>query len=375
MAGYATLQEAYNIESFNPKKRKEGFKNRELNKPSPPQISQNKDNNEGFMNDYSLNDACYFSKEYQINKDVCDSEKNGGNSISKFGNYVPNEKFTGNNTDVKDYKSNTMNKQGESCSPLQTPNYNYPISEENKAQFKKVIDTYTNIDNTHISYNDFNKNKEDMDIMPYYDEDMDQYLDINTLKSSSVFTGTYGTEDKKENSLKYMPNYNEKSYTDDNTDKYLNINTKTEDILVAPEYNLSEEDRKNSLRALNILKKFDTSNKVNGNDNSNNIFSSNKSSENTDKQVDNYSIFLNIALFIFIGIVIILLCDQITELAINIGMKRATEILEPYLNKQNNIQSELSIIQPIKSLPIEIPAPLLPISEIKPVQMYQNSLI
>jgi len=364
MAGYATLQEAYNIESFNPKKRKEGFKNRELNKPSPPQISQNNDNNENFMNDYSLNDACYFSKEYQINKDVCDSEKNEGNSISKFGNYVPNEKFTGNNADVKGYKSNTMNKQGESCSPLQAPNYNYPISEKNKAQFKKVVDTYTNIDNTHISYNDFNKNKENMDIMPYYDEDMDQYLDINTLKSSSIFTGTYGTEDKKNNSLKYMPNYNEKSYTDDNTDKYLNINTKSEDILVAPEYNLSEEDRKNSLRALNILKKFDTSNKINGNDNSNNIFTSNKPLENTDKKVDNYSNFLNIALFIFIGIVIILLCDQITELAINIGMKRATEILEPYLNKQGIIAA--SSCQSTS---------LLPISEIKPVQMYPNCLI
>jgi len=53
-----------------------------------------------------------------------------------------------------------------------------------------------------------------------------------------------------------MPNYNEKGYTDDNTDKYLNVNTKTEDILVSPPYNLSEEDKKNSLKALNIFKKI-----------------------------------------------------------------------------------------------------------------------
>jgi hypothetical protein len=140
-----------------------------------------------------------------------------------------------------------------------------------------------------------------------------------------------------------MPNYNENGYTDDNTDKYLNINTKTEDILVAPEYNLSEEDRKNSLRALNILKKFDTVGKTNGSDN---IFNSLmfSTTENAKKSDDNYSNFLNIALFIFIGIVIILLCDQITELAINLGMKRATEILEPYLNKQNIIQEQ--ILQP-----------------------------
>lgn len=49
-----------------------------------------------------------------------------------------------------------------------------------------------------------------------------------------------------------------------------------------------------------------------------------------------YKNMINIALFIFIGIIIIFICDQITEIAINIGMKRAINILEPYLQ---NIQS------------------------------------
>lgn len=44
-----------------------------------------------------------------------------------------------------------------------------------------------------------------------------------------------------------------------------------------------------------------------------------------------YKNLINIGLFIFVGVLIIFLCDQITEIAINIGMKRTMAILEPYL--------------------------------------------
>jgi hypothetical protein len=333
MAGYATLQEAYNIESFTTKKKKnvESFKNKEKIQ-------------EKFMNDYSSQDECYFKKEFGINNDTCKAEMiNNPN----YGNFVANEGFTNNSTDVKDYKSNTMNTQGGSCSPLQAPSYNLPMSEENKAEFKKVVDLYTNYQSNNITYNEFNKNKESNDIMPYYDEDMDQYLDINTLKTSQIFTGTSGSEIIP-NNKRYMPNYNEKGYTDDNTDKYLNINTKTDDILIAPSYNLSEEDKKNSLRSLNILKKF-SDNKIDGT-------GITPKSEAKYETVNNYDTFYNIALFIFIGIVIILLCDQITELAINMGMKRATEILEPYLNKPNNIiTKEISNMDSLSNVIEEAP--------------------
>jgi len=343
MAGYATLQEAYNIESFNTKKKKntDNFKNKEKIQ-------------EKFMNDYSSQDDCYFKKEFGINNDTCKAEMTNN---PKYGNFVANEGFTNNSSDVKNYKSNTMNTQGESCSPLQVPNYNLPISEENKAEFKKVVDLYTNYQSNNKTYNEFNKNKESNDIMPYYDEDMDQYLDINSLKTSQIFTGTSGSEIIP-NNKRYMPNYNEKGYTDDNTDKYLNINTKTDDILIAPSYNLSEEDKKNSLRSLNILKKFNN-NKINGTG----------ITPNSEKpNANNYDTFYNIALFIFIGIVIILLCDQITELAINIGMKRTIEILEPYLNRPDNIiKEEISnmdslsnIIEDIEQTPVSTILPNVP---------------
>jgi hypothetical protein len=48
-----------------------------------------------------------------------------------------------------------------------------------------------------------------------------------------------------------------------------------------------------------------------------------------------YKNLVNIGLFIFIGVLIIFLCDQITEIAISIGMKRTVALLEPYL--QNRI--------------------------------------
>jgi hypothetical protein len=46
-----------------------------------------------------------------------------------------------------------------------------------------------------------------------------------------------------------------------------------------------------------------------------------------------YRNLINIGLFAFIGILIIFLCDQITEIAINLGMKKTVAILEPYLRK------------------------------------------
>lgn len=52
-----------------------------------------------------------------------------------------------------------------------------------------------------------------------------------------------------------------------------------------------------------------------------------------DKKDVFYKNLVNIGLFIFIGILIIFLCDQISEIAINLGMKKTVKILEPYLIK------------------------------------------
>lgn len=51
-----------------------------------------------------------------------------------------------------------------------------------------------------------------------------------------------------------------------------------------------------------------------------------------------YKNLINIGLFVFIGILIIFLCDQITEIAVNIGMKKTVYILEPYLARLEKLQ-------------------------------------
>lgn len=56
------------------------------------------------------------------------------------------------------------------------------------------------------------------------------------------------------------------------------------------------------------------------------------------KQDAYYKNLINIGLFVFIGILIIFLCDQITEIAINIGMKKTVAILEPYLVRLEKLQ-------------------------------------
>jgi hypothetical protein len=51
-----------------------------------------------------------------------------------------------------------------------------------------------------------------------------------------------------------------------------------------------------------------------------------------------YKNLINIALFVFIGILIIFLCDQITEIAVNIGMKKTVAILEPYIARLERLE-------------------------------------
>jgi FtsZ-interacting cell division protein ZipA len=51
-----------------------------------------------------------------------------------------------------------------------------------------------------------------------------------------------------------------------------------------------------------------------------------------------YKNLINISLFVFIGILIIFLCDQITEIAVNIGMKKTVSILEPYIARLEKLE-------------------------------------
>ena len=191
--------------------------------------------------------------------------------------------------------------------------------------------------------------------MPYYDEDLEQYFNINNLN-----------DEVKYNSYAYMSNTNKQSYTNNDTSQYTNnsnIPKNGNNLLNNSSYNLTPEEKKNAEDAIMFLKSIEE--KINnGNINSNGynktsiadpvipqfntgpggfkVDESNKKIETLEKQdivvkqekAGNnyiYNAIFNISILLIIGIAIILLCDQIVELSIQIGMKRVVNILEPFI--------------------------------------------
>ena len=371
MTSYSTLQEAYNIDSFNTVRKK----------PKKTMVytetEQNAGINEPFMNDYSPQDDCYYKKEYGVDTKVCRNQysgvrgsggpgsssgasgpENGGSSISRFTNpshqgaqqyivrkpeanpsYVETSKLSMNSTEVHGYKSHQMNTQGNSCSPLQATNYDYPLSGECKKEFDKAMTTYTNDATVNsVPY----QGSEGKSIQPYYDEDLEQYFDINNMTDAINYKSS-----------------NKTGYANDNTGEYRNMHTNSsksgDDLLRTEEYNLSEDDKKQALQALSVLQSIEK--KINQQKAEQQKAEQQKAeqqkadqqkaepekAQKPEKPNTFYNNLINIGLFIFIGIIFILLCDQITELAIQIGMKRAISILEPYLQKPVDTSNASSI--------------------------------
>jgi len=224
MTYYSTLKEAYNIERFtNPNKRRSK-------------------NEEPFMNDYSPQDDCYYKNEYGVDTRVCNRSK----PISKFTNpnskvpqniitksenkftnpaYIETSKMALNSSEISGYQSEPSNNQGKSCSPLQAPSYEYPISGECKKEFDKTMKTYTS-DNTinNMSYEEFNKDTNSKDIQPFYDEDLEQYFDINNLTHEVNYMSS--NPKNSQVSSTYLPNSNNIGYANDNTGYYKNFKAK-----------------------------------------------------------------------------------------------------------------------------------------------------
>ena len=348
---YSTLQEAYNINTFKPV----------ANKKKTTPISQS--NSQQL---YSIENSSFASNKEKVD----------------YGNY-DNSK----NNDIVNNSIKNSNNVG-TCAPIQAPTYNIPISGNCKKEMDVAINTYTDNnrrDNTindnvekynnyvasDIAMNDNNVSNNNDSIRPFYDEDMEQYFDINNLKDEVNYKSN---SDNKVND--YMPNYNKQSYTNDNTNDYSNNNNKTSNginLLNTNEYNLSEDEKKKALEALDYLKSIE--NKINNNDkksslddvkspeitgpggfivkraedqriiNSNNNLQKMHKEEsinvhdakliesiNENKKTQNiFNMLINIFIFVFVGVLIILLCDYIAELAIQIGSTKTANTLEPYI--------------------------------------------
>jgi hypothetical protein len=278
--------------------------------------------------------------------------------------------------DLSSYEKAKTNNGG-TCSPIQAPMYSIPVTGDCKKEKDDAMKVY--IEENFKAGNSIEMtNRSHDNVMPYYDEDMEQYFDINNLIDEVKYNAN-------NNPQLYMPNSNKKSYVNDNTGEYSNntsVFTNGNNLLNNSEYNLSEEERKNASEALAYLKNLES--KVNANDGSSrnsisdqikesnmtgpggyrNIAKENQEEKSAkeieekarrdkedkereeklqesireNKKFENtINTIINVFIFIFIGGAIILLCDYIVEMAIHIGMKKTTNILEPYINNNNNL--------------------------------------
>ena len=334
---YSTLQEAYNIDTFEKKPR--------------PSHKQNKNNGGATQN------------------------ANTPSTVNTSPSYVESSKLA----------SSSSNKIQGSCSPLQAPAYNIPISNDCKKEHSDAMNVYidggvnNNGNNTNPTaqmtsmFNLKNSGGDNRDnVMPFYDEDLEQYFNINNLN-----------DEVKYNSNSYMPNSNKQSYTNNDTGEYTNNNTilkNGNNLLNNPGYNLTPEEKKNAEDAIAYLKSIEE--KITRNSIADPVMppantgpggfkspiatvtattstalvplpspSSTPTTPTTSTQLvvipaktekeksDNYiyNAIFNISILLIVGIAIILLCDLMVELSIQIGMKRTVSILEPFIKAQTTV--------------------------------------
>jgi hypothetical protein len=330
---YSTLQEAYNVDTFEKK----------------PRPSQKQKNNNG--NGSNGNGS------------------NGSNANSNNGSANTNA-----NTSPSFVESSKLAMS--SCSPLQAPTYNIPISNDCKKDHAEAMNVYLEANDKQSSSpsptehssamasmfnlkNSGNGNSNADNVMPYYDEDLEQYFNISNLNDEVKYNSNSNT-----NINTYMPNSNKQSYTNNDTTEYTNNNTMIKhgnNLLNNTSYNLTPEEKKSAEEAIAYLKSIEE--KINKNATADPVVSNantgpggfktpspqqpqqppqptpvatpTPTQEKSEKSgfSDNYiyNAIFNIAILLIIGIAIILLCDQMVELAIQIGMKRAVYILEPYI--------------------------------------------
>lgn len=365
---------------------------------------------------YSTLQEAYNINTFEKKKPTQKSNKSNGSMMAPQNSspsFVETSKLALNSNKLSDYPID-----GSSCSPLQAPNYNIPVSNECKKEFENVMNVYTNANNNNnmmynaqnnmnapnngaaiastiadtstilqgsplssttssslnYSTNMFNNLKSsNNNVMPYYDEDLEQYFNINNIN-----------DEVKYKSNAYMPNYNQQSYTNNDTSEYTNNNVipkNGNNLLNNSSYNLTPEEKKSADEAIAFLKTIEDK-ITNGNINSsgynktsisdpvlpiNNtgtggfkIPNSQEKSEKVEKVVEKienvekvvekvekndnnyiYKAIFNISILLLIGIAIILLCDQIVELSIQIGMKRVVNILEPFIKNQIQIPIQI----------------------------------
>jgi hypothetical protein len=276
------------------------------------------------------------------------------------------------NTSPSFIESSKLAMSSSSCSPLQAPTYNIPISNDCKKEHADAMNVYLEGNDkppqsastsamTGMLNLKGNGNGGD-NVMPYYDEDLEQYFNISNLNDEVKYNSS-NSHSSNSNTNPYMPNSNKQSYTNNDTAEYTNNNAMVKhgnNLLNNTSYNLTPEEKKSAEEAIAYLKSIEE--KINKNAIADPVVSNvntgpvgfktptpptsptpptpspvpvapatptQEKSSFSDNYI--YNAIFNISILLIIGIAIILLCDQMVELAIQIGMKRAVYILEPYI--------------------------------------------
>ena len=223
-------------------------------------------------------------------------------------------------------------------------NSNNNINSNISPQLQKVYENYDNISTEKIK-----------EIEPYYDDDLDQYLNINELKSAINYNSSYNCKNtssdpenhkniqlKTQNNCIYYPHPEQySSYSTQNNQYY--SQQQQQPHQQQPHQQQPHQQQQQQSIPINYNKYI--------HEKKQNINNSKYQDNITDADKINifYKNMINIGLFIFIGIFIIFVLDQITELAVHIGMKKTLDTLLPILEdlkniKQNNKNSPISKI-------------------------------
>lgn len=271
-------------------------------------------------------------------------ESKGGENIDKKKKKKDKSVSQQNNI-IEPYK-----KEYKNCEPIQQPHYKLPIKDKQITEDTKVFEDYlkernlknkefTEIEGSNINiYDNYNSilNDEIKDIEPYYDEDLDNYININDMGNIN-----YSQKEIKNKLMSEEFNLKTQEPLIINNKEYVLVPKKTkvknneipDNDIQNQEKELEDKQEENNI---DIVVKQESENLE---DKISEMVKLYVKEEKTPPKISNfYKNIINIVLFILIGIFVIFLLDLLTELALHKGMKQTVQILLPLLEELKELK-------------------------------------
>lgn len=293
MTQYCTLQEAYNVPSFQRKK-----KSCRDNKPIEDDDKYTEQSGreqaaviEKFQNERILNKQNLDDK----NKQSVGTYRNQTYDYDYFckttGICPLEEPFT---SAAESVPNRYVDPKEQTCAKLNPPEYEYPFTEKDKANFKKTLNVaideideprrpYTRTDR-YIPKSEEMRKVNMNSVSGYIDEELENYLNINEMKSA-------------------IPRKNMEIPSSGITNKIPGLDNVNQNV----ESPLLKDMKRNIAMTPVVIENFTQKNKV----------------------------WMDLLLFIACGILIIFLLEQLFKLALMTGMKKTVEALQNILEEKN----------------------------------------